>query len=59
MRSTLSPAFTSAKIRLMVPFMMEVGDHMITALKKKLEKSEGNVIGLIKFKVPVIDKQQC
>ncbi|VVC90083.1 unnamed protein product [Leptidea sinapis] len=35
MRSTLSPAFTSSKIRLMVPFMEEAGNQMIAALMKK------------------------
>lgn len=39
MRSTLSPAFTSSKMKLMVPFMVEVGDQMIRVLKKKLEDS--------------------
>lgn len=38
MRSTLSPAFTSSKIRLMVPFMVEVGDQMIASLKKKMKE---------------------
>ncbi|KAM3966422.1 cytochrome P450 9e2-like [Aphomia sociella] len=37
MRSTLSPAFTSSKMRLMVPFMVEVGDQMIQALKTKIK----------------------
>ena len=40
MRSTLSPAFTSSKIKLMVPFMEEVGDQMIRALKKKIKDSD-------------------
>ncbi|XP_046959649.1 uncharacterized protein LOC124529784 [Vanessa cardui] len=40
MRSTLSPAFTSSKIKLMIPFMEEVGEQMIRAIKKKLEESE-------------------
>ncbi|VVC90086.1 unnamed protein product [Leptidea sinapis] len=39
MRSTLSPAFTSSKIRLMVPFMEEVGNQMIASLKKKIEET--------------------
>ncbi|XP_041978536.1 uncharacterized protein LOC121732648 [Aricia agestis] len=39
MRSTLSPAFTSSKIRLMVPFMEEVGRQMIQALKRDLKES--------------------
>ncbi|CAK1547376.1 unnamed protein product [Leptosia nina] len=37
MRSTLSPAFTSSKIRVMVPFMEEVGNQMIEALKRKVQ----------------------
>ncbi|KAF9817881.1 hypothetical protein SFRURICE_003287 [Spodoptera frugiperda] len=44
MRSTLSPAFTSSKIRLMVPFMMEVGDQMIHSLNKKLEDSKDDYV---------------
>ncbi|XP_053608012.1 uncharacterized protein LOC128673884 [Plodia interpunctella] len=39
MRSTLSPAFTSSKIRLMVPFMVEVGDQMVMTLKNKIQQS--------------------
>ncbi|XP_064071914.1 uncharacterized protein LOC113394864 [Vanessa tameamea] len=41
MRSTLSPAFTSSKIKLMVPFMEEVGEQMIRTLKKKIKESDG------------------
>ncbi|XP_052740446.1 cytochrome P450 9e2 [Bicyclus anynana] len=44
MRSTLSPAFTSSKIKLMVPFMEEVGEQMIRALKKKVKESEHGAI---------------
>uniref|UniRef100_A0A1E1WIT9 unspecific monooxygenase n=1 Tax=Pectinophora gossypiella TaxID=13191 RepID=A0A1E1WIT9_PECGO len=39
MRSTLSPAFTSSKMKLMLPFMMEVGDHMVLNLKKNIKES--------------------
>ncbi|XP_052740407.1 uncharacterized protein LOC112053802 [Bicyclus anynana] len=39
MRSTLSPAFTSSKIKLMVPFMQEAGEQMIRSLKKKFQDS--------------------
>ncbi|XP_063618696.1 probable cytochrome P450 9f2 [Cydia splendana] len=46
MRSALSPVFTSSKIRLMVPFMVQVGDHMIRALKTKIEQSEVDYIDL-------------
>ncbi|CAG5032386.1 unnamed protein product [Parnassius apollo] len=46
MRSTLSPAFTSSKIRLMVPLMVEVGDQMIKALMKKIEESGENYIDI-------------
>nr|AFP20595.1 cytochrome CYP9A51 [Spodoptera littoralis] len=46
MRSTLSPAFTSSKIRLMVPFMVEVGDQMIDSLKKRIENSKGGYIDI-------------
>ncbi|CAG9785905.1 unnamed protein product [Diatraea saccharalis] len=40
MRSTLSPAFTSLKMKLMVPFMVEVGNRMIETLKKKIKQSK-------------------
>ncbi|CAK1596642.1 unnamed protein product [Parnassius mnemosyne] len=41
MRSTLSPAFTSSKMRLMVPFMVEVGEQMIKSLKKEIQSTSG------------------
>lgn len=41
MRSTLSPAFTSSKMRLMVPFMIEVCNQMIKSLKTNIEVSKG------------------
>ncbi|CAG5032346.1 unnamed protein product [Parnassius apollo] len=44
MRSTLSPAFTSSKMRLMVPFMVEVGEQMIKSLKKEIQSSSGEYI---------------
>ncbi|XP_045497418.1 cytochrome P450 9e2-like [Colias croceus] len=44
MRSTLSPAFTSSKIKVMVPFMEEVGNQMIRALKKRIEAAGGKPI---------------
>lgn len=43
MRSTLSPAFTSSKIKLMVPFMEEVGKQMIRALEKKIKDSDSKL----------------
>ncbi|CAB3238026.1 unnamed protein product [Arctia plantaginis] len=46
MRSTLSPAFTSSKIRLMVPFMVEVGDQMIAMLKSKIKNSNKDYINV-------------
>lgn len=46
MRSTLSPAFTSSKIRVMVPFMVEVGDQMIAVLKQKLAESKDDYINV-------------
>ncbi|XP_075973977.1 cytochrome P450 9e2-like [Anticarsia gemmatalis] len=46
MRSTLSPAFTSSKIRLMVPFMVEVGDQMMANLKKKIKSSDDGYIDI-------------
>ncbi|XP_059051583.1 cytochrome P450 9e2-like isoform X2 [Achroia grisella] len=39
MRSTLSPAFTSSKMRFMVPFMVDVGNQMIETLNKKIAES--------------------
>ncbi|KAJ8728448.1 hypothetical protein PYW08_016833 [Mythimna loreyi] len=44
MRSALSPAFTSSKISLMVPFMVEVGDQMICTLKKQITNSRDNYV---------------
>ncbi|XP_059058018.1 uncharacterized protein LOC131851527 [Achroia grisella] len=46
MRASLSPAFTSSKIRLMVPFMVEVGDQMIQALKTKIRDSGVNYVDI-------------
>ncbi|KAL0841632.1 hypothetical protein ABMA28_015287 [Loxostege sticticalis] len=46
MRSTLSPAFTSSKIRLMVPFMVEVGNQMMESLKTKLKESDEKYIDI-------------
>ncbi|CAH2105979.1 unnamed protein product [Euphydryas editha] len=46
MRSTLSPAFTSSKIKLMVPFMEEVGKQMIRALEKKIKESDSGAIDI-------------
>uniref|UniRef100_A0A0K8TUK3 unspecific monooxygenase n=1 Tax=Epiphyas postvittana TaxID=65032 RepID=A0A0K8TUK3_EPIPO len=44
MRSTLSPAFTSSKIRQMVPFMVDVGEKMMSSLKSKIEQSKDGYI---------------
>lgn len=44
MRSTLSPAFTSSKIRLMVPFMVEVGNQIIDSFKRQIKESDANFI---------------
>ncbi|XP_064071987.1 cytochrome P450 9e2-like [Vanessa tameamea] len=44
MRSMLSPAFTSSKIKLMIPFMEEVGKQMIEAVKKKINESDTGAI---------------
>ncbi|XP_045515658.1 cytochrome P450 9e2-like [Pieris brassicae] len=44
MRSTLSPAFTSSKIRVMVPFMEEVGNQMMAALKKQIKANGGQPV---------------
>nr|QZP43536.1 cytochrome P450 monooxygenase CYP9A197 [Ephestia elutella] len=39
MRSTLSPAFTSSKMRLMLPFMVEVGNQMALCIKGQIKES--------------------
>nr|CAZ65619.1 cytochrome P450 [Cnaphalocrocis medinalis] len=44
MRSTLSPAFTSSKMKLMLPFMVEVGNQMVDSLKKKIKESNATHI---------------
>ncbi|KAJ8728455.1 hypothetical protein PYW08_016840 [Mythimna loreyi] len=46
MRSSLSPAFTSSKMRMMVPFMVEVGDRMIGSIQKKIKNSESGYIDI-------------
>lgn len=48
MRSTLSPAFTSSKMRLMVPFMVEVGEKMMESLRVKLKNSKSKLYQLKK-----------
>nr|ATP15900.1 cytochrome P450 [Spodoptera exigua] len=44
MRSTLSPAFTSSKMRLMLPFMVEVGNQMMQMLHQKIRESKNGTI---------------
>ncbi|KAM3960575.1 cytochrome P450 9e2-like [Aphomia sociella] len=46
MRSTLSPAFTSSKMRFMMPFIVDVGNQMIEALKKKLSDSGNGYVDI-------------
>nr|BBE49548.1 cytochrome P450 monooxygenase [Adoxophyes honmai] len=46
MRSTLSPAFTSSKMKHMLPFIVEVGNRMVSSLKEKLQKAEGQPIDI-------------
>nr|BBE49552.1 cytochrome P450 monooxygenase [Adoxophyes honmai] len=46
MRSTMSPAFTSSKLKHMIPFMVEVGDQMISSLKKKIEDSGNQILDI-------------
>ncbi|KAG6460159.1 hypothetical protein O3G_MSEX011809 [Manduca sexta] len=46
MRSNLSPLFTSSKIRMMVPFIVEVSDRMVQALKTRIQQSESGYIDL-------------
>ncbi|XP_026318088.1 cytochrome P450 9e2-like [Hyposmocoma kahamanoa] len=40
MRSTLSPVFTSSKMKMMLPEMVEVGEQMILSFKKKIKEAE-------------------
>ncbi|CAH1645260.1 unnamed protein product [Spodoptera littoralis] len=46
MRSTLSPAFTSSKMRLMVPFMVEVGEQMMHSLHRLIKQSKDGSVDL-------------
>uniref|UniRef100_A0A2H1WGF2 unspecific monooxygenase n=1 Tax=Spodoptera frugiperda TaxID=7108 RepID=A0A2H1WGF2_SPOFR len=46
MRSTLSPAFTSSKMRLMVPFMVEVGEQMMQSLHQSIKQSKDGSIDI-------------
>nr|BBE49550.1 cytochrome P450 monooxygenase [Adoxophyes honmai] len=46
MRSTLSPAFTSSKMKHMLPFIVEVGNQMVSSLKTKLRDSGSQTIDL-------------
>lgn len=66
MRSTLSPAFTSSKIRLMVSFMEDVGEQMINILKEKINGSKGfyifkykKLMALLILECPVVRKENC
>lgn len=47
MRSTLSPAFTSSKIKNMLPLMVEVGEQMVFSLKKNIKEAKRK--GILKF----------
>ncbi|XP_063618744.1 uncharacterized protein LOC134791626 [Cydia splendana] len=46
MRSTLSPAFTSSKMKLMLPFMVEVGNQMVVSLDRQLKESKKGYIDI-------------
>ncbi|CAB3252945.1 unnamed protein product [Arctia plantaginis] len=46
MRATLSPAFTSSKIRKMVPLIVDVGDQMIAMFKRKIKESKTDYIDI-------------
>ncbi|XP_063825192.1 cytochrome P450 9e2-like [Ostrinia nubilalis] len=46
MRSTLSPAFTSSKIKLMVPFMVDVAVKMNEELTRKIEDTQEGYIDI-------------
>ncbi|XP_050684344.1 cytochrome P450 9e2-like isoform X2 [Leptidea sinapis] len=51
MRSTLSPAFTSSKMKLMMPFMTEISNNIVKYIKGSLktEKGEDDETGLAPF----------
>lgn len=44
MRATLSPAFTSAKMRSMVPFMLDASNTMMQTLKDKIKLSGADYV---------------
>lgn len=61
MRSILSPAFTSSKIRVMVPFMVEVAKKMVGTLKEDIEKSRSKflVVKVLKHTVILSAETLC
>ncbi|XP_047994965.1 cytochrome P450 9e2-like [Leguminivora glycinivorella] len=46
MRSTLSPAFTSLKMKHMLPFIVEVGNQMVISLDRQLKESKRGYIDI-------------
>ncbi|XP_063534347.1 cytochrome P450 9e2-like [Cydia strobilella] len=46
MRSTLSPAFTSSKMKHMLPFIVEVGNQMVISLEQQLKESKKGFIDI-------------
>ncbi|XP_063381050.1 cytochrome P450 9e2-like [Cydia fagiglandana] len=46
MRSRLSPAFTSSKIKHMLPFIVEVGNQMVKSFEKHLKESKNGYIDI-------------
>ncbi|XP_063381049.1 cytochrome P450 9e2-like [Cydia fagiglandana] len=46
MRSTLSPAFTSSKMKHMLPFIVEVGNQMVMSVDRQLKESKNNYIDI-------------
>lgn len=53
MRSKLSPAFTSAKMKQMLPVMSEIGSQLTSSLVKQIRKSKS------KFVIGIIDISLC
>jgi cytochrome P450 family 9 len=58
MRAKLTPAFTSSKIRCMVPFIVEAGDLMVQFIKRKIEESGCKFLEVSKELVPHIKMKE-
>lgn len=58
MRSTLSPAFTSSKMKHMLPFIVEVGNQMVNSLKTKILDSKSEFPNTSNLKKMIIHSLQ-